>query len=78
MLLYKIETFIYKYVYSMFIMTQILTISIADDVYELIKERMTVENKNNRSEFVESMIRSGLQLTESKKRNKDNEKKRIL
>lgn len=51
----------------MFIMTQILTISIADDVYELIKERMTYENKSNRSEFVESMIRSGLQLTESKK-----------
>lgn len=48
-------------------MAQILTISIADDVMDNIKERMTVENKNNRSEFVESMIRAGLQLTENKK-----------
>ena len=46
---------------------RVLTISIADDIYQSIKEEMIIKNKTNKSEFVEMLIRKGLVLIEKER-----------
>jgi len=41
-------------------MAQNLHITLADSVFNEISNRMKEENKSNRSEFVEELIRAGL------------------
>lgn len=42
-------------------MTQHMSISIRDDVYYDIKNIMLTEGRRNKSELIESLIRTGLQ-----------------
>ncbi len=59
-------------------MSRILNISIADGVWQQIHELMRQLNKQNRSEVVEELIRTGLKQLKAADSQRDNPKHAIV